>query len=384
MPTFASRSVFVVGRTAPVILTQSPNQGDLLIYNKKEGVFVNVPALGNGTPGSGAININNTGTGYELASAGANSTLNVKSLAAGSNITLTDDGQTITINSTGGSPVTPQVGVLYKMLDFTSGTTDLITLPAGAIILSTEIAVTEAFDGTPTLSLGVAGTENLLMDNSDIDLTMMGNTFKNDISFVMPGVGNQDIESFFTANGATMGQFSIFIEYTATSSSVPVQNASVVNEISDMNALIPVIGQFAYVLNDGNNIAALYLWTGISWMLISTQDSANVNAHTLFGSVNYATTNTPLLLGSVGAMTSVTQVDFEIVTAFDSAASATIGTLSNPTLISTGIGVNFMTVGTYTFAPGTEFTGSTDTPVYIFFNNDGSTIGAANINISYL
>jgi hypothetical protein len=269
MPTFASRSVFVVGRTAPAILTQTPNQGDVLIWNASEGVFVNVPAVG--TNGA-AININNTGVGYELASAGTPAgTLDIKSLAAGSNITLTDDGQTITINSTSGPSPSTQVGVLYKMLDFTSGTTDLITIPAGGIILSTEIAVVEAFNGSPTLNLGIAGTENLLMDNSNIDLTEMGDTFKNDISFVLPGVGNQDIQSFFVANGATQGQFSIFIEYTASSSTVPVQNASVVDDIADMNALIPVIGQFAYVLNNGSNIPELYLWTGSSWTAIITE-----------------------------------------------------------------------------------------------------------------
>jgi hypothetical protein len=385
MPVFASRSVFVVGRTAPAILTQTPVKGDLLVYDDVLGAFKNVPAVGTG--GNGAINIDNTGTGYELASAGSGpdgATLNVKTLAAGSNITLTDDGQTITINSTGGSGGT-NVGVLYKMLDFNSGTTDLITLPAGAIIISTEIAIGEAFDGAPTLYIGTDTTQDLLVDNSEVDLTASDTiTYKDDVSFIVPGVGNQDIKCFLTPNGATQGQISIFIEYTASSSTVPVQNASVVNTITDRDLLLPVIGQFAYVLDDGSGEAALYLWIGSSWMLIGTQDSADVDAHTLFSNVDYTTSLTPILLGNVGANTHVTEVNIEILTPFNGSPLLSIGSTGNPTLISDGSGVNFAVAGIYTFQPDVNFVGPTDTPVYITFDNGGSTFGAANINISYL
>src|ERR1019366_4795932 len=45
----------------------------------------------------------------------------------------------------------PQVGVLYKQIDYTSTTTDLITLPANAIILSVEAQITTPFDGVAPL-----------------------------------------------------------------------------------------------------------------------------------------------------------------------------------------------------------------------------------------
>lgn len=385
MPVFASRSVFVVGRTAPAILTQTPVKGDLLVYDEVLGAFKNVPAVGSG--GSGAINIDNTGTGYQLASAGSGpdgATLNVKTLAAGSNITLTDDGQTITINSTGGSGST-NVGVLYKMLDFNSGTTDLISLPAGAIIISTEIAVGEAFDGAPTLYIGTDTTQDLLVDNSEVDLTAPDTvTYKDDVSFIVPGVGNQDIKCFLTPNGATQGQISIFIEYTASSSTVPVQNASVVNTISDRDLLLPVIGQFAYVLDDGTGEAALYLWVGTSWMLIGTQDGADVDAHTLFADVDYTTSIVPILLGNISANKHVTEVDIEILTPFNGTPSVTIGPTGNHVLISDGSGINFAVAGVYTFQPDINFVGPLDTSVFIYFDNGGATVGAAKINISYL
>ena len=209
MPVFASRSVFVVGRTAPVILSETVNQGDTLVFQSSSGVFVNQPALGVGT--NGLINIANTGSGMPLSSVSGN-LISLKSLLAGANITLTTDGNTVTINSTGGSGPTSGVAVFYDILDYTSGTTTLISLPAGTIILSTEIAVLTAFDGAATLTIGTDTTPDLLVENSDIDLSSVM-SYKDDVSFVLPGVGNQDIKSFFTANGATHGQFSIFIEY---------------------------------------------------------------------------------------------------------------------------------------------------------------------------
>jgi hypothetical protein len=207
MPIFGAQSVFVLGRTPPAILSQKVNEGDSLYWDSVQGVFVNKKALA--TDGSGMINLSNTGTGDPLASVSGN-TLKEKSLAAGTNITLFDDGQTITISSS--AATSGYVSVVYRTLDFTSGTTDLVTLPSSAIILSTEIAVLSAFDGTPTLTIGTPATHDLLIENDDIDLTA-STSFKEDASFILPNTGVQDLKSYLVANGATHGQFSVFIEY---------------------------------------------------------------------------------------------------------------------------------------------------------------------------
>src|SRR5882672_5642961 len=44
MPVFASRGTFLVGRTAPAILTQTPAQNDTLLYDTTLGAFTNIPA----------------------------------------------------------------------------------------------------------------------------------------------------------------------------------------------------------------------------------------------------------------------------------------------------------------------------------------------------
>jgi len=206
IPIFGARGLFITGRTIPAILTETVLQGETVIFDASQGVFVNAPGLGSGQNGGGLINLENTGSGVPLATV-SGSTLSLKSIAPGTNVTFTNDGSTIVINSSAG------VSVFYDVLDYTSGTTNLISIPAGSIILSTEIAVMVAFNSAATLTLGTASDPTMLMNETALDLTEANSTFKNDISFVVTGVGNQDISSFFTANGATQGQFSIFIEY---------------------------------------------------------------------------------------------------------------------------------------------------------------------------
>ena len=212
MPIFGARGVFTTGRTIPAILTQKVRQGETVIFDAREGVFVNAPALGFGPNSKGLINVTNLGIGDPLSSVSGNS-LKLKSLAAGTNVTLSDDGNTITINSTGGSgPTTGFVSVLYKMLDYTSGVTDLITLPQGAIILCTEVAVMTAFNSAATFTIGTVAVPDLLVENAEVDLTMVM-SFKDDVSFVLPGSGSQDIKAFLSPNGSSQGQISVFIEY---------------------------------------------------------------------------------------------------------------------------------------------------------------------------
>jgi fibronectin-binding autotransporter adhesin len=166
--------------------------------------------------------------------------------------------------------ILPQVGVTYTALSYTSSsTTDIITLPVNAIILNTEVSVTAAFNGSPTLNIGTPATNNLLMDNSDIDLTTP-NTDKNDTSFVLPGGSPSDIQAYFTAGGATTGSLQIFIEYCSTTFSVPPTNASVVADLTALDALSPVVGQLAYVLDAGGGNPGFYVWTGAAWVAISS------------------------------------------------------------------------------------------------------------------
>jgi hypothetical protein len=79
----------------------SPNNGEVLTFNSSTGQWeANVaPGSGGGESNVGA----NVGTGIGLFRDKVSTTLNFRSLIAGTNITLVNNGDDITINSTGGS-----------------------------------------------------------------------------------------------------------------------------------------------------------------------------------------------------------------------------------------------------------------------------------------
>ena len=254
MPLYARKTVFAVDRSVPVIFTEPVNSGDTLVFDPDMGVFTNEAF-------SSAITLTNTGTGTPLASFDINQ-LKIKSLAGGSNITLSDDGHTITINNSSTAIVadmdalnalTPssdngrtalvldagdsqpgffvfngtwlsagggsggQINLAHVDFDYTSGSTiNITTIPASGVIISTSVSINTTFNGSPpSLSIGTPDIENLLIDPTEVDLTQL-RTFKDDTTFILPDSGNQVINAYFTSNGSTHGQATIFVFYSLT------------------------------------------------------------------------------------------------------------------------------------------------------------------------
>ena len=255
MPIYATKTVFAVQRTIPAILTQPVSNNDILIFNAESGVFSNESI-------AEAIDISNTGTGSPLASIAGN-TISVKSLAGGSNISLVDDGLTVTINNDSTAIVanmtalsalgpTSDVGRSALVIDTGAGQPGLFvwngswisaggsgaggmslthvnfshssssplsitTLPASAVILTTQVAIGTAFNGSPasTVTVGTPAENNMLMTTDEIDTTQV-KSFIDDTYFILPSGGNQQINAYFSFNGATQGAGTIFILYSLT------------------------------------------------------------------------------------------------------------------------------------------------------------------------
>ena len=110
----------------------------------------------------------NTGTGLTLASRIAAKNLFIKTLIPGSNVVLTDNGQSITINSTGGSIITGTVTT-------TNNTpTDLITIPTQAqTAIAVDVLVVGAKLSTDTTNVfflkasfkNISGTTSEIVDD---------------------------------------------------------------------------------------------------------------------------------------------------------------------------------------------------------------------------
>lgn len=114
---------------------------------------------------------------------------------------------------------------------------------------------------------------------------------------------------------------------------------TLVGTISARDALSAQAGDQAYVTNAGDGEWALYLYTGGSWVEISNQDSATVDAKTLTttftmpaGGFGNSSTNN---LGNISQGRKITAVSVEVHTAFSGYSGGTlpnieVGTISDP------------------------------------------------------
>lgn len=116
---------------------------------------------------------------------------------------------------------------------------------------------------------------------------------------------------------------------------------SVVANITARDALNPLTGDQAYVLNAGNGEWGLYVYNGSAWVQVANSDSATTDAKTMvttftmpavgFGN---STTNT---LGNISPGRKITSVSFDVHTPFSGYTgniipNIEVGTLSNASL----------------------------------------------------
>ena len=100
MPVIANCSGLQLGGTAPAIVTNISNT-EILVYNERLGIFISSPgALQCGSAGGGGdVVVSNTGTGTAIITPGTSSNLTFRTIAGGPNVTVTTDGNTLTITS---------------------------------------------------------------------------------------------------------------------------------------------------------------------------------------------------------------------------------------------------------------------------------------------
>jgi len=79
-------------------LTGNLQQDQVLVYDVSENAFVNATGNGSGGAASSLDAVSNTGTGLQLADI-VGTTLEVKSIIGGSNVTISDNGSALVIDA---------------------------------------------------------------------------------------------------------------------------------------------------------------------------------------------------------------------------------------------------------------------------------------------
>ncbi|MEQ6329157.1 hypothetical protein VLF92_12640 [Pseudomonas chengduensis] len=98
-----------------------------------------------------------------------------------------------------------------------TGTVAMFQLPANAVVRLVAIIIDEAFDGTPSLSIGVTGELSRYLGSTQVDLTYAaGTVFEVDPSAAAETTA-QDLIATYSAGGATEGAARMLVSYVIPS-----------------------------------------------------------------------------------------------------------------------------------------------------------------------
>lgn len=149
-------------------------------------------------------------------------------MAAARNITLPPDAGTAGFALvTDGAGITSWVAVATgndkKITDTTAlafgsaATVAMYTHPANAIVEQVQVVVDTPFNGTPTASIGIAGTVSKYMGSGSVDLTQPAGTVF-DVSPGLVAVGTaESLIATYAAGGATAGAARVLTTYVIPS-----------------------------------------------------------------------------------------------------------------------------------------------------------------------
>jgi hypothetical protein len=86
----------------------------------------------------------------------------------------------------------------------------MFTTAAGDVITEIQVIPDPAFNGTPTLSIGIAGTVSKYATATDIDLAVTAGSI---IHPCLPAGGVEAIIATYAAGGASVGSARILVSY---------------------------------------------------------------------------------------------------------------------------------------------------------------------------
>lgn len=214
------RSTFKLGITG-VLLKNSA--GNLQVRNNADNADANITTL-KLLNSSDALQLNSSATQsaaswrYDLArpAAGmsANQTLTMPAgLGTAGQAIVTDGAGNLSYASTASTASLDHIdttslafGTASPLAMFSTGAADIID--------EVEIIVDTAFNGTPSLSIGITGTTSKYMSATDIDLTAAASTtFK--VHPGLPAAGAEALIATYSAGGASAGAARILVHFAA-------------------------------------------------------------------------------------------------------------------------------------------------------------------------
>jgi hypothetical protein len=191
------------GDTADVPIT-----GSILKASADTGLIINSDAAGSGADWS--ITLARPASGQA-----ASYTLTLPTSTGSVNQVLATNGSGVLSWASAGSTADKQSTDSTTLVFGTTSPLSLFTLPVNAVVEAVRIIVDTAFNGSPSVSVGVSGTTSKYFASTQIDLTTVG------IYEVYPGLvasgSTESLIATYSAGGASVGSARIEIDYVVPS-----------------------------------------------------------------------------------------------------------------------------------------------------------------------
>ena len=161
----------------------------------------------------------------------------------------------------------------------------------------------------------------------------------------------------------------------------------VVADIAARDALIPSLAAdtLVFVQSDADLEYSMYLWdfTNTTWKKLATQDSAETSAASISYTLNFDSPSV-IILGNASLGARVVDVSVRVITSFDGSPTLTIGDATNPSNLMDYDLMDLTVVDQYFTECNFTYTNAHDTDIKAYFNAGGSSIGQAQIIVSYV
>ena len=167
---------------------------------------------------------------------------------------------------------------------------------------------------------------------------------------------------------------------------------TVVANMAARNAMNPLTGDQAHVLDTGEGEWALYLYSGSAWTLIANEDSAATDAnslsHTFTTPVGGFGNTSTVTLGRVSNNSRILSVLVECTTAVTGYTGGTpsliVGVQSDTDRFMSDYENDLETTGSYVTNPDYHYAGATELEIKCSFAHHGATGGDIKVTVTYV
>ena len=167
---------------------------------------------------------------------------------------------------------------------------------------------------------------------------------------------------------------------------------TVVSNMTARNALSPLTGDQAHVLDTGEGEWALYLYSGSAWTLIANEDSAATDAnslsHTFTAPIGGFGTSSTETLGRISSNSRILSVLVEVPTILSGHTGGTpalqVGTQSDPDRFMSGDENDLESAGSYTTTPDYHYAGATELEIKVNLTHYNPTAGEIKVTVTYV